>query len=236
MQPIADDVWGIEESLSIGPGMRMPARATVVRLANGDVVLHSPLRLDDATAAAISKLGPVKAILAPNTVHWMFARAAAERFPSATLFGAPGLEKKLGAFTPLPADGFVADGLRSFLVGGAPRMNEHVFLYRKTLVVSDLVMNIHRDFSPLMSVFLRINGVHGRFAHSRMWKVMGADAAAMARSLATIADWEFERIVPAHGDVKEDNARAELGRVLKIPSPLPGATAPTARTQTAPAG
>jgi hypothetical protein len=234
MEPtaIADGVWGIEESLSIGPGMRMPARATVVRLANGDVVLHSPLRLDDEAAAAISKLGPVKAILAPNTVHWMFARAAKERFPEATLYGAPGLEKKLGEFTPLPADGFVADGLRSFLVAGAPRMNEHVFLYEKTLIVTDLVMNIHRDFSALMSVFLRINGVHGRFAHSRMWKIMGADAAAMSQSLTTIANWEFDRIVPAHGDIKEDNARAELARVLHV---APAGTAPSAPRETAPA-
>lgn len=218
MQAIADGVWGIEESLSIAPGMRMPARATVLRLANGDVVLHSPLRLDDATAREIEQLGPVRAILAPNTVHWMFARAAKERFPEATLFGAPGLEKKLGAFTPLPADGFVLDGLRSFLVAGAPRMNEHVFLHDRTLLVTDLVMNIHRDFSALMSVFLRINGVHGRFAHSRMWKLMGSDAEALARSAATIAAWSFDRIVPAHGDVKEDNARDELQRVLNVPA------------------
>lgn len=218
MKTIADEVWGIEQTLSVAPGMRMPARATVLRLADGGVVLHSPLRIDEAMAAEIDALGPVKAILAPNTMHWMFARAAKERFPEATLYGAPGLEKKLDEFTPLPADGFVADGLRSFLIAGAPRMNEHVFLYRRTLVVSDLVMNIQRDFSVLMSLFMRLNGVHGRFAHSRMWKIMGADRAAMARSLATIVDWEFDRIVPAHGDVKDDNARAELQRVLAVPS------------------
>lgn len=218
MKTIADEVWGIEQTLSVAPGMRMPARATVLRLADGGVVLHSPLRIDEAMAAEIDALGPVKAILAPNTMHWMFARAAKERFPEATLYGAPGLEKKLDEFTPLPADGFVAEGLRSFLIAGAPRMNEHVFLYRRTLVVSDLVMNIQRDFSVLMSLFMRLNGVHGRFAHSRMWKIMGADRAAMARSLATIADWDFDRIVPAHGDVKDDNARAELQRVLAVPS------------------
>lgn len=218
MKTIADEVWGNEQTLSVAPGMRMPARATVLRLADGGVVLHSPLRIDEAMAAEIDALGPVKAILAPNTMHWMFARAAKERFPEATLYGAPGLEKKLDEFTPLPADGFVADGLRSFLIAGAPRMNEHVFLYRRTLVVSDLVMNIQRDFSALMSLFMRLNGVHGRFAHSRMWKIMGADRAAMARSLATIADWDFDRIVPAHGDVKDDNARAELQRVLAVPS------------------
>lgn len=227
MQPIADGVWGIEESLSIAPGMRMPARATVLRLANGDVVLHSPLRLDDATASEIEKLGPVKGIIAPNTVHWMFARAAKERFPEAALYGAPGLEKKLGEFIPLPADGFVADGLRSFLVAGAPKMNEHVFLFGKTLLVTDLVMNMHRDYSALMSIFLRINGVHNRFAHSRMWKMMGADAAAMAQSLAVISNWDFERIVPAHGDVKEDDARADFRRVLDV------ATAPLAPMETA---
>lgn len=227
MQPIADGVWGIEESLSIGPGMRMPARATVLRLANGDVALHSPLRLDESAAAEIERLGPVKMILAPNTMHWMFARAAKERFPEATLYGAPGLEKKLGDFTPLPADGLVAEGLRSFLVAGAPKMNEHVFLVGKTLIVTDLVMNIHRDFSALMSIFLRINGVHERLAHSRMWKLLGADAEALAASAATIARWSFERIVPAHGDVVTENARAELQRVLGIATePLaPSATA-----------
>lgn len=211
---IADDIWSIDTSLSIGPGMSMPARATVMRLAGGDVVLHSPIALDDETAAEIAALGPVKTIVAPNLVHWMFARRAAERFPEAKLLGAPGLEKKLGAFEPLPPDGLIADGLRCRLVDGAPKMNEHVFLFGKSLVVADLVMNMHGGTSALMSLFCRINGVHKRFGHSRMWKVMGKDAKAMAKSVETIAHWDFDRIVPAHGDVLETEARSELQRVL----------------------
>jgi hypothetical protein len=135
MRPIAEGVWGNEESLSIGPGMRMPVRATVVRLATATP--SCTRRSASTTRPLQDREGRAgQAILAPNTVHWLFARAAAERFPSATLFGAPGLEKKLGEFTPLSADGCVADGLRSFVVGRAPRMDEHVFLYGKTLIVT----------------------------------------------------------------------------------------------------
>jgi hypothetical protein len=50
LEPLAKDVWVEGAPLSFF-GIHLGTRMTVVRLANGDVVVHSPIRLDDALAA-----------------------------------------------------------------------------------------------------------------------------------------------------------------------------------------
>src|SRR5271170_8206523 len=94
---IADDVWGHEQDLRLPGGLPLPCRATVIRLRDGGLVLHSPLAIDDATARELAALGEVRALVAPNCVHWLFLKGAMERFPRARVFGAPGLERKVGA-------------------------------------------------------------------------------------------------------------------------------------------
>ena len=69
--------------------MLLPSRATIVRLRDGSLVLHSPLAIDDATAMRIDALGEVRFLLAPNCMHWMFLKAAKKRYPNARVFGAP---------------------------------------------------------------------------------------------------------------------------------------------------
>ncbi|MGH7337976.1 MAG: DUF4336 domain-containing protein, partial [Myxococcota bacterium] len=49
-----------------------------------------------------------------------------------------------------------------------------------------------------------------RFGPSRLTRLLVSDRAAFRRSLEHILRWDFERIVPGHGDVLEQGGRAAL--------------------------
>jgi len=219
LQRIADGLWGYETDIKM-PAGRLPSRATIMRLADGRLVLHSPLAIDDATAKEIDALGEVGFVIAPSCVHWLFLAAAKERYPKARVLASPGLKKKLGdlAFEPLPEAGRVdgMDGIRALYIRGVPYMGEHVFLHEpsRSLVVTDLLFNVHACPSFGMRIFFRLFGTWKRTAQSRLWRLLVKDRAAAAKSAAEVLSWDFERVVVAHGDVVEDDARERTRRAL----------------------
>lgn len=220
---IAEGVYGFEQDLRLPGGMRLPSRTTIVRLADGGLVVHSPLSFDEAAVRAIDDLGEVKALVAPSCIHYLFLKAATERWPRARVLGAPGLERKsVGvAFEPLPAEGFLeslgeGDELVVLRIDGIPYITEHVFLHRasRSLVVSDLLFNVHRSDSFGMRMFLRCVGAWQKPAQSRMWRWFTKNRAAAQQGVVKVLGWDFERIVMAHGDPIEKDAPTTLRSAL----------------------
>ena len=64
LKRIADDVWSHERDLALTLGMKMPCRATILRLGDGQLLVHSPLAIDDAIAKEIAALGDVRFLVA----------------------------------------------------------------------------------------------------------------------------------------------------------------------------
>lgn len=222
LKAIATDIWGHEKEIKLPGGMLLPSRATIVRVRDGSLALHSPLALDDEAAKEIGELGDVRAIIAPSCVHWMFVAGAKKRFPKAKVFGAPGLEKKMKgvAFDPLPEEGILGASLGDDLVvkrvQGAPYMTEHAFLHTpsNSLIVSDLMFNVHACRGFMMKLFFKAVGVWDKTAQSRFWRFLVRDRAAAARSASEILAWDFERVVVAHGDVVTCDARERARQAL----------------------
>ncbi|MBX3201103.1 MAG: DUF4336 domain-containing protein [Labilithrix sp.] len=223
LQRIADGVWSQESVVAMGPGgvFRMPCRATIVRLDDGGLVVHSPIAMDDRAASELDALGDVRALVAPNAMHWLFLAAAKARYPKARVLAAPRLSQKLAgfAFEPLPARGGLdgLDGLRVERVQGASGIDEHVFLHEasRSLLVTELLFNIHACESFWMRALLRVSGTWRKTAQSRAWRMFVDDRAAAARSATAILSLDFARVVPAHGEPIEDDARARTREALR---------------------
>ncbi|WP_437682543.1 DUF4336 domain-containing protein [Sorangium sp. So ce131] len=220
LRAIAEDVWAYGGNIKM-PFGRLPSRTTVVRRADGGLVIHSPLAFDDAAAREIDALGEVRALVAPSCLHHLFLKAATERWPRASVLGAPGLEKKLSGlpFTPLPRSGVapeIGDDLGVRLVEGVPYITEHVFLHARsrTLIVTDLLFNVHEVRGFALKVFLWLGGAYKKTAQDHVWRVLVRDRAAAARSVADVLAWDFERVVVAHGDVIEGDAKDRARRAL----------------------
>lgn len=215
LQPVATDLWcaAIDHTFL---GAHVGTRMTVIRLPGGALWLHSPIAMDETLRAEVDALGVLAHIVAPNLYHHVYAGAWKTAYPDATLWGAPGLAKKrkdlgfdatLGEL-PDPAWAEVIDQvpLRGCMFG------EVVFFHRpsRTLVTADLIENF--DSSPYLAtrLYLKAAGIHGKPGVSRMLRPIYRDRAAVRASLEHMLAWDFERIVLAHGNPIERDAKATL--------------------------
>lgn len=207
-------------------GFRMPARMTALPLSDGGVALISPVPLADGVAERVDALGPVRFLIAPNLLHHLYLGAAAERWPDALVLAPRGLRKKR---PDLRVDADLEDGAPAGLAStidvvrfdGAPSVDEHVFFHRptRTLVITDLVFNVTRPEGLVAHVALFFVGCHGKLGQSRAWRFFVKDRAAAAASAARLLDLPFEELVPAHGDVVRNDARARLAAALRWLAP-----------------
>jgi Domain of unknown function (DUF4336) len=85
-----DNIWDHEMPIRFG-GILVWHRMTVIRLANGNLVVYSPTRLDIASQEEFQKLGPIIAIIAPSWWHDLYWREYLSAYPDARLYGAPTL-------------------------------------------------------------------------------------------------------------------------------------------------
>jgi hypothetical protein len=189
---------------------------TVVRLADGQLILHSPVPISPERREELEALGPVGFIVVPEA-HGRFAGQAARTWPSARLLAAPSAPRRRQS---LSFDASLADQppaawagrVESHLVLGF-RLHEVVLFHRssRTLVLTDLCFNIQRSSSWGARLFFGANGMWQRFGPSRIIRRVGvSDRAAFQRSLEHVLRWDFERIVPGHGDVLEHGGPAAI--------------------------
>jgi hypothetical protein len=190
---------------------------TVVRLSDGGLFLHSPIRLDGGLRAQLDALGEVRAIVAPNKYHHLFAGDCRSAYPRAKLYAAPGLPEKR---KDLKFDGLLADepriewrgDLEQRIIRGMPMVNEVAFFHpaSRTLILTDLVFNVPRGRSWGVPVLSQILGLSGRFGPSRLGRWLIRDQQATRASLGMVLRWDFDRIILAHGDVVETGGRQKL--------------------------
>lgn len=200
-------------------GIQFRTRATLARLSDGGLWMHSPIPLDDALANQLDTLGDVRHLVAPNGWHHSFTAAAKARYPRATLWASPALRHSNAR---LPVDAWLDETeppwsreLQPLLIEGAPKAGEVVFLHApsSTLIVTDLLFQIRYPVNILTKVVLWMAGTHGgRLAQSRLWRSVTKDRVAAARSVETMLEWDFERVVLAHGDLVEGDEVRERTR------------------------
>jgi hypothetical protein len=202
--------------------MEISARLTLLRLRDGSLLAHSPCPIDASLRAQVEAIGPLEHIVAPGDYHYFHVPAWQSAFPEAKTWICPGVERKLPR---LRFDGLLgdrsppdwADEIDQVLVRGTRFIVEVAFLHRdsRTLVLTDLVENIG-DATPDASD--RLLRFWWKFVF-RMWnrprpapeyQLGWRDKAAARESLERILAWDFERVVLAHGDCIEADAKARL--------------------------
>ena len=221
LHQIAENLWEIPGEVKLGPGTYFPCRAVLVKRSSGALLLHSPVKMTDDDIAQIRALGDVEDLVAPNTFHHLFMPKAIEAFDNATVWGAKGLEKKredirfdhiLGEHQPAWSDDFAP-----LLIGGCPTFNEWVFFHHQsqTLVVTDLMFNIHETRGFGTKMMLKMAGVYQKTSQSKVWRMMLVkNKAECTASVEQMLQWPIERTIMAHGQILEDDARAQTARAL----------------------
>lgn len=203
LQLLDRDLGVIDHPFKVG-GLALGTRTTVIKRADGSVLVIAPGPLDDAAAAAIGALGPVRAIVAPNLMHHLFLAAACARFAEARLFAPAGLARKQPTLRIAGPPAAVADEtLHAIEIGGMPKLQETLFVHAPsgTLVATDLVFNVRAPAPWFTRTFMRLNGGFDRFGPTRLCRGMCKDRAAVRAAVARVLDERFDRVIVAHGQV-----------------------------------
>jgi len=210
LNKIDADIWTVDGSIVSLYGLPFSTRMTVVRLASGDLWIHSPIRISDRLIKEVGALGRVKHLIAPNKLHHLFMPEWMKAFPEALSYSSPGLEKKRPdiAFSrrlgPNPELAWTTD-IEQTIFRGSAVMEEVVFFHRSsdTLILTDLIENFRPDcLNYQQRMFARMGGV--LFPMGKMpldWRLTFLFGKREARaSLQTILEWAPQNIIISHGE------------------------------------
>lgn len=195
-------------------------RMTVIRRADGELAIHSAIRLHDEDYGKIlGPLGRVTLVVVPSSLHGDEARYYAERYPAAKVLVPKPVKEKCAAKLAR-VDGTIAedwpeawkDELVPLQVEGT-KMGEAIFLHvpSKTVVVTDLVFHFTDELTGFAKTLMTWNGVVGRVAPSRIFRwFFLKDREAFRRSMQPVKGWEFDRIVMSHGTIVPEGGKRRI--------------------------
>jgi hypothetical protein len=213
---LAPNLWVTERPFRFG-GLSIGTRMTVLRLAGGELFLHSPVALDTGLREELDALGRVRYVVAPNKMHHLFVAEYGDGYPDALLYCAPGLEIKrkdidwhatLGDTPPEAWRG----QLEQVFFAGFPIANEVDFFHPPTgtLIVTDIAFHIGEESPALVRFAFRLLGAYKRLGPSVMERILIRDRIAARESLEKMLAWDFDRVIVTHGSVVEHGGREAL--------------------------
>lgn len=211
MKNIGAGIWIVERPFRLF-GAAFGNRMTIVKLSNEELLVHSPIALDNTVKGLVEKLGRVAYIVTPNAFHGLFAADWMTAFPGARHISAKADKKNHPPSSETLSDNVImawAPVLEAVHVGGISKVNEFAFFHKpsRTLILTDLAFNIGKNVSLWTKVFFSLNGAYGKFGPSRLMRSMIDDQTALKISLLKIFEWDFEQIVISHGSIIEKDGK-----------------------------
>ena len=226
LKPFGADVWlvdGPEIQMSYGPA-KLPfgTRMTVVRLAGGELWVHSPIAPEPALFETIDRLGKVSHLVAPNSLHYWYMADWIERYPNSRSYAVADLRRK--AKRAFRIDHSLDAGARFAwseeidwaLVPGTI-VSEAVFHVRKAKVtiLTDLIENfelakVHKRWLRRLIALGRADGHTPLDLRITFWP----ERKRVAEAAAKVLGWPTERLALAHGKVFDAGGGAVLRREL----------------------
>lgn len=220
----APSIWLASGDTVSVAGFRYPTRMAVIRLQGGGLVVWSPVALSDALRTAVDTLGPVRFVVAPNTLHHLYVSAWASAYPNARVFAAPGLAVRR---RDLRIDSELGDGPEAVWAGEIDHVlmrcaitTEAVLFHRAsgTVLFTDLLQQFPRGWfegwRAVVARFDRMTGLEPQVPQKFRLAFVGRKAAARA-TLRQILSWPAERVVMAHGTPVTNDGRGLLVRAFR---------------------
>ena len=214
MQAIADQLWITRFPLRQA-GCEIGRMVTVIRLASGELVIHSTAPFEPAQVEALEALGRPRWLVEATLFHDTYVAEGRRAFPNLPYLAPPGFPDSFES-TPLdPAPVEWGDELEVYPLAGMPKVREHLLYHRPTgtLIVADLFFNLVPDTWTRL-FFRAVSGIREFPAMSRLFRLMIRDREAFGRSLEPVRALPLERIIVAPGEPVLEDARATLERVL----------------------
>lgn len=225
LMPFGPDIWIADGPAVTGiAGFRFPTRMAVIRLADGGLFIWSPVALDPALKAEVDALGPVRHLVAPNSLHYMALPEWQQAFPAAKTHAAPGLA---GTAPHIAADTELGDTpppdwqgeIEQAILRGNSITTEAVFFHVQsgTAIFTDLLQQYPKGwFRGWRALVAKLDLMReAEPAVPRKFRLAFRDRAAAREGIARILAWPVGKVLMAHGTPVTGNGRAYLARAFR---------------------
>lgn len=208
--PALDGVWLAERVID-----GVPLRSLAIRLADGRLAIHSPIRrLAGEARGELAEIGTPAFLIAPNHFHNRGLHKYVEAYPGITVVAspaaAPRVARRCGHLVSDPAA--LRDALPanlSLLVPPATRAGELWLSFDspggRAWTVGDAFFNIARTPRTPIGFLLWLLGISPGLRIGASYRWLVRDRAAYRRWLLdTIAAQRPTTLIPCHGDILTD--------------------------------
>ena len=207
--------------------MPFTTRMTVVRLSNGDLFLHSPIKYDSKLAMELRTIGRVRHLVSPNQFHYAHIGEWARVSPDAIAWASPRVRRRARArrldinfardLDPAPPDEWCGELDQTLFPGGY--FKEFIFFHRvsSTLILADTIINIELDkMSEPWRTATKLTGMYS--PHGQVFFGMRLPLLLQRRTakavLAKIHSWHPDRILLSHGRYFESGGDEVVRRIF----------------------
>ncbi|TPI67283.1 DUF4336 domain-containing protein [Mesorhizobium sp. B3-1-3] len=229
LKPVAPDLWIVDGSeIRFGLGwLKFPfsTRMTIVRLRSGELVLHSPVAYSPALRSAIEILGPIRYLVAPNSLRYWWVPDWKAVVPAAKILAVRGLSRRakrridvdtmlVGRHSPWPDDVDLLVVRGRYADGGRTVSPQH-----PNVILTDLIENFEpsRFHSRLLGLLVKLAGAadpDGKAPIDMRLSFFGRRTA-LRLAVCQMLDWDPERVIVSHGRWYEKDGASELRRAFR---------------------
>ncbi|HEX3887574.1 MAG TPA: DUF4336 domain-containing protein [Phenylobacterium sp.] len=221
------DLWFADGGVVSFNGFDYPTRMAVARLADGGLWLWSPVAKTAAIESAVRALGPVRHIVSPNNLHYLFLAEWQAAFPDAKLWGTASTIRKrralkfAGALADDPPAGW--DGqIEQFYFTNSPFVDEVIFFHRasSTALIADLSQTFSEEFLERhwpwwLRLVARLSGMtEGRGAAPIDYRLSFRHRATARPKVRALIERHPQHALVAHGEIVRTGGEAFLRRAF----------------------
>ncbi len=227
LEKVDENIWIAEGDCVSFYGFPYPTRSVIVCLQDGGLWVWSPIKLTGALKAAVQNLGPVKHLVSPNKIHYLFLEEWALAFPDAKLWGpastirkCPDLQFEEPLIDTAPAEW--AEEIDQVWMRGSPVMDELVFHHKPsaTTILADLSENFSDAFleehwkpwARWMACKWKI--VEGWGYAPLEWRLSFIFRRRAKAAKARLTAWPTQRVIMAHGEWQREQGQAYLKKAF----------------------
>ncbi|KAG8857994.1 hypothetical protein FRB96_005485 [Tulasnella sp. 330] len=219
-------IWTFSVPFKRSGVLPVGGRSTALKLKDGSVFLVASTKADDETLTKIREIGPVKYIIAPDYEHYLNLKDFHKAFPEAKVIGVEGLEQK-PTLAEVKFSGLYGKDPEGTMYGyedeisacyfSAFKNKDVAFCHKasKTLIEADLVFNLppreqysKSKESPLGWIPFLSYVAPFTVAHPFLTAQLVSDNEVTKVHAKTVNGWDFDTIIPCHGDVMQGNGKA----------------------------
>ncbi|WP_394173392.1 DUF4336 domain-containing protein [Thalassotalea litorea] len=218
MQKFGDNLF-ISSAFVTFYGTTLQTRMAVVKAENNQLLIYSPIFLNDAIKQSLADIGKVTWIVAPNKIHNQALAEYIEAYPEAKIYAAPGLKERcpdirvdevVQGYQP----NFLSHDIDMITTAGNCFFTEILLLHKpsKTLIVADYIENMSKSTTSKLWLF-KLFGVREKPMSSPEFRMYTTDAGKAQEVLEVVDSWDFQQIFLCHGELITSNAGGVFNRV-----------------------